>query len=357
MKAFKITLLLFLILLILVFGAFVALRMSGLELQLSAPQLPLLAPAPPPLPSGDTLPKLAFQPATAEEKLLDQAYAAVWSYTPDGECETDGKTAQQKLTLTVLDADRFAGSGLREELIGRLSQRVEQAQRASEVYDAQFQYLPELVREDYLSLLQERGSHAGDYCQQQSVTLRYVYEDDGWVLQNPEVFYPLQPNAESLYAAAAGDLPYQPLHYTIEENALCGPVPRAKLVKGIGYDWQVMQLGEVTYQFPQVDADSIGVFFYAVPFWPIYKGKSNRIAVSIDGGEPQVFENKFAEYSRSWKDQVMRNGIGCRLHFAIDKLVAQHTVTFKALDPGQMLQKVILDWGGLQPSYIGPQKL
>ena len=75
MKAFKITLLLFLILLILVFGAFVALRMSGLELQLSAPHLPLLAPAPPPLPSGDTLPKLALQPATAEEKLLDQAYA------------------------------------------------------------------------------------------------------------------------------------------------------------------------------------------------------------------------------------------------------------------------------------------
>lgn len=131
----------------------------------------------------------------------------------------------------------------------------------------------------------------------------------------------------------------------------------AKLVKGIGYDWQVMQLGEVTYQFPQIDADSIDVFFYAVPFWPIYKGKSNRIAVSIDGGEPQVFENKFAEYSRSWKDQVMRNGIGCRLHFAIDKQAAQHTITFKALDPGQMLQKVILDWGGLQPSYIGPQKL
>jgi hypothetical protein len=29
-----------------------------------------------------------------------------------------------------------------------------------------------------------------------------------------------------LYAAAAGDLPYLPLHYTIEENALCGPVPK-----------------------------------------------------------------------------------------------------------------------------------
>lgn len=170
---------------------------------------------------------------------------------------------------------------------------------------------------------------------------------------------------EVTYTEGAGEEPLdltpksQPLGgcYLIELADYQSKSDDAKLVKGIGYDWQVMQLGEVTYQFPQIDADSIDVFFYAVPFWPIYKGKSNRIAVSIDGSEPQVFENKFAEYSRSWKDQVMRNGIGCRLHFAIDKQAAQHTVTFKALDPGQMLQKVILDWGGLQPSYIGPQKL
>ena len=170
---------------------------------------------------------------------------------------------------------------------------------------------------------------------------------------------------EVTYTEGAGEEPLdltpksQPLGgcYLIELADYQSKSDDAKLVKGIGYDWQVMQLGEVTYQFPQIDADSIDVFFYAVPFWPIYKGKSNRIAVSIDGGEPQVFENKFAEYSRSWKDQVMRNGIGCRLHFAIDKQAAQHTIIFKALDPGQMIQKVILDWGGLQPSYIGPQKL
>lgn len=131
----------------------------------------------------------------------------------------------------------------------------------------------------------------------------------------------------------------------------------ANLVKGIGYDWQVMQLGEVSYQTSQIVADSIDVFFYTVPFWPIYKGKSNRIAVSIDGGEPQVFENMFVEYGRSWKDQVMRNGVGCRLHFAIDRHAPRHTITFKALDPGQMLQKVIVDWGGLKNSYIGPEAI
>lgn len=129
---------------------------------------------------------------------------------------------------------------------------------------------------------------------------------------------------------------------------------RARLVKGLGYDWRVMQLGETSYQVPSIPADSIDVFFYSVPFWPIYKGKSNRIAVSVDGSEPQVFENQFKEYSRSWKDQVLRNGVACRLRFPIDRSKTSHTHTFSALDPGQMLQKVIIDWGGLQQSYLGP---
>jgi hypothetical protein len=97
------------------------------------------------------------------------------------------------------------------------------------------------------------------------------------------------------------------------------------------------------------------VLFYAVPFWPLYKGKSNRIGVSVDGGPVQVFENRFQEYSRSWKDQVMRNGIACRLRFALNPALPTHTLTFHTLDTGQMVQKVIVDWGGLKPSYLGPE--
>jgi hypothetical protein len=128
----------------------------------------------------------------------------------------------------------------------------------------------------------------------------------------------------------------------------------ARLVRGLGYDWQVMQLGSATYDFDAVDADSVDVFFYMVPFWPLYAGKSNCVSVTVDGSQPQTFENKFKEYDRKWKDQVMRNGAPCRLRFAVDRSKRSHTVTFQALDPGQMLQKVIIDWGGLQPSYLGP---
>ena len=138
-----------------------------------------------------------------------------------------------------------------------------------------------------------------------------------------------------------------------------------QIVRGIGYDGVALQLGSPTeepldgiaecnvYEFSGPQSDSIDVVLYTVPFWPLYKGKHNRVGVVIDNGPIQIFENNFKEYDRSWKDQVMRNGAICRLHFAIDKNKPRHKMTING-DPGQMVQRVIIDWGGLKPSYIGP---
>jgi hypothetical protein len=51
----------------------------------------------------------------------------------------------------------------------------------------------------------------------------------------------------------------------------------------------------------------------------------------------------------------MRNGIACRLRFPVDRTQSSHLLVIKGIDPGQMVQRVIVDWGGLLPSYIGPQ--
>ena len=136
------------------------------------------------------------------------------------------------------------------------------------------------------------------------------------------------------------------------------------IIKGLGYDGHVLQFGDPTkdpeggksesieYKF-HAPSDSVDIIIYAVPFWPLYKGKPNRISVSIDNQPEQVFENKFKEYDRTWKDQVMRNGIMCRLRFAVDQQREANCLRIQA-DPGQMIQRIIIDWGGLQPSYIGP---
>ena len=78
------------------------------------------------------------------------------------------------------------------------------------------------------------------------------------------------------------------------------------------------------------------------------------MAVAIDGSEPQVFENKFKEYSPNWKDQVVKNGAHCRMTFTIDPKAKKHSIRIMALDPGQMIQRLVIDWGGLKKSYLGP---
>lgn len=128
----------------------------------------------------------------------------------------------------------------------------------------------------------------------------------------------------------------------------------ARLITGVGYDWQAIQLGEATYTFPAVSRDTLEVTLYTLPFWPLYQGKSNAISITVDDTEPQVFENLFAEYSRTWKDQVLRNGAICHLRFAVDKTKSTHSIHFKALDSGQILQRVIINWGGLKNTYVGP---
>ena len=145
---------------------------------------------------------------------------------------------------------------------------------------------------------------------------------------------------------------------------------KISLVEGLGYDWKVIQLGtpngkggnandlngdRIEYTLPFIDSDEVEITLYTVPFFPIYKGKATKIGVSVDGSKSKVFNNEFKEYGKSWKDQVLRNGAVARLKFKIDKTQPTHTISFICGDAGMMIQKVIVDWGGLKKSYLGPQ--
>jgi hypothetical protein len=78
-----------------------------------------------------------------------------------------------------------------------------------------------------------------------------------------------------------------------------------RIVHGLGYDGKVVQFGdpskesknesseEIYYSFYCPNRDSVDVIVYTVPFWPIYKGKQNRVGVCVDDSPVQVFENKF----------------------------------------------------------------
>src|SRR5574344_738494 len=152
------------------------------------------------------------------------------------------------------------------------------------------------------------------------------------------------------------------------KNKISAGGHRMSVIEGIGYDWASIQLGNATekvanpidgngdrfeYEFTCDNADSVALHIYMLPFFPLYKGQGNQFGVSVDGQSPQILDNKFSEFSKPWKDQVLQNGKEVVVKFGIDK-GRKHIVSFICGSPGVIIQRVIIDWGGLKKSYVGP---
>ncbi len=142
-----------------------------------------------------------------------------------------------------------------------------------------------------------------------------------------------------------------------------------RLLKGIGFDWEVLQLGEVTqpnadassldgfrvdYELPAIDADSVKVIVYTVPRFPIYKGADTSFGISVDNASPRVINYIPVEQSQQWKDNVIRNSMISEETFAIDRSDVSHRLSITCGAPGLMVQRILIDWGGLKKTYVGP---
>lgn len=152
------------------------------------------------------------------------------------------------------------------------------------------------------------------------------------------------------------DQRYTTLRHKIDLSGIKATAP-FRLLEGIGTDWIALQMGQPLdeVQDPasnasqhidleidgrEVSGDSIKVIISAVPFWPVYEGRSNRFGVSVDGCQPIVCENRFTEWSQPWKLQVLENRKDFTLSFPIDRTKARHTLSLIIGDPGQMIQKI-----------------
>lgn len=76
-----------------------------------------------------------------------------------------------------------------------------------------------------------------------------------------------------------------------------------------------------------------------------------RYAVSIDGGEEQIV-NINGHYKGELGEWQARRIIESTTNHVINN-VGIHTIKIRPLEPGIVIQKLILDTGGLKPSYLG----
>ncbi|MGS2764723.1 hypothetical protein [Sinomicrobium sp. M5D2P9] len=70
-----------------------------------------------------------------------------------------------------------------------------------------------------------------------------------------------------------------------------------------------------------------------------------------------VAENNPKEFSGKWKDQVLQNGALAVARFPVEQKAKKHTLTLTCGDPGVIVQRIVIDWGGLKETYVGPMYL
>jgi hypothetical protein len=82
-------------------------------------------------------------------------------------------------------------------------------------------------------------------------------------------------------------------------------------------------------------------------------GRGLRFGLSFDDQPPQIIDalahNAPPDWSTAVKDSVRK----VKVHFDLDQS-GEHTLKFWMVDPGVVLQKIIVNRGGVQPSYFGP---
>lgn len=144
---------------------------------------------------------------------------------------------------------------------------------------------------------------------------------------------------------------------------------KIRTVRGLGYEDHCVQLGEATkpgqnmwrtdqipraeYDFYTFNAGQATVYVYALPLFPITSKRDTRYGVMIDDGMVQWPTTNAKEYSSQWRNNVFRNTAVGVFSLNIDR-PGRHTLKLMCADPGMVIQKVVIDLGGMKRSYLGP---
>ena len=93
---------------------------------------------------------------------------------------------------------------------------------------------------------------------------------------------------------------------------------------------------------------------YALPTFPLSPGLSNRFAVMLDNGLLKSGSNDAKEFSSEWRENVLRNSTIVSFTMNLGK-PGRHTLKLFCEDPGVVVQKIVIDLGGMKRSCLGPK--
>lgn len=109
------------------------------------------------------------------------------------------------------------------------------------------------------------------------------------------------------------------------------------------------------YDFYSQSSGEFKVEGLFAPSWPLMPERGLRYAIAIDNQAPQIVDLTADMSAETWEESVRSDVRRSITHHRIDKS-GTHKLRIYSLDPGVTLQKIIIDTGGLLPSYLGPEE-
>jgi hypothetical protein len=107
------------------------------------------------------------------------------------------------------------------------------------------------------------------------------------------------------------------------------------------------------YRMYLFDPGAVQVHTIVAPTLNFVPGRGLRFAVSFDDQPPQIVDALAQNSQRDWEESVKD---GVRTVISAHSLAGSgyHVLKYGMVDPGIVVQKIVVDLGDLKPSYLGP---
>lgn len=190
--------------------------------------------------------------------------------------------------------------------------------------------------------------------------------DAGPIIVKVSATNPAEPTRASLkgFLEADGDVSIEAAHYTEKVDT---PSARWEEIPDYGRTLSSMTVFPVTspsltvgkdspcleYRMYLFNAGPVKVETILAPTLNFVPGRGLRFAIALDDEPPQIVDalanNSAADWATAVKDSVRKVQ---SKHTVMQS--GYHTLKLWAVDPGVVLQKIVVDTGGVRPSYLGP---
>ena len=107
------------------------------------------------------------------------------------------------------------------------------------------------------------------------------------------------------------------------------------------------------YRMYLFDPHQVTVHAIIAPTLNFVPGRGLRFAISFDDQQPQVIDALAHNTQHDWEESVKDSVRDIQSTYTLSG-TGYHTLKFWMVDPAVVLQKLIVDLGGLQSSYLGP---